>query len=216
MVRLATVLLVLSMAVGAAAQTVTDCYNGVGIFTTATPDLSTWWEDARYQGPLGEFTAYAVLLNPYNEHSGQPITTLGGFEFRIDHPPVLFVVFEPNTSQSWRDPPDFLCGGDIPVIERQALLITITVLVVDAEPARWFIRPVADPYDPAILGEIAVADADDPHTLSRAIPVTYDFDVPVFCMYDGCQLGPVDGDWGNCRPVPTTDRTWGELKALYR
>ncbi len=78
----------LLLASSASAQSVPDCFNGVGVFLEATPSPVFSYTD--YMGPTDSLTAYVVLVNPYNENTGEPIQNVGGFEFRLSFPDELF------------------------------------------------------------------------------------------------------------------------------
>ena len=54
---------------------------------------------------------------------------------------------------------------------------------------------------PSIPGAMAITDADDGFSLSRAFPVSTGFDHPVMWINPG---------------TPNDERAWGEVKALYR
>lgn len=205
------------------AQSVPDCYNGVGIFLEPNPSPVTNYVEQIE--PFETMTAYVVLANPYNENTGAPIRNLGGFEFRLEFPENLQVnaTLREGTT-NFLNAPDYLCGTNLPAVDDQILLMTLEIAAFSTDPGGWFITPVLNPSSQSIPGEMAVADADDEFSLSRATPVSYSFDLPVMCMFEPC--GPLlksavpksaaDGVWGDCWVISAADSSFGDQKAMFR
>jgi hypothetical protein len=177
----------------------------IGIFVVTNPADENAQEQACYMGPPGQFTAYVVLTNPVNQHNGNPMAQVGGFEFRLVYPSGTFVTptLHPSAT-NFMSPPDFLCGAQIPVVGGQCTLITLTIVTFSADPIHWYIHPISDAGSQSIPGSIAISDALDDFSLSEAYVVSGDFTVPVFGMYD---CGDV---------VPNENTSWGGIKSLYR
>jgi len=179
--------------------------NEIGIFMVENPTAESAQDDACYMGSPGQFTAYCVLTNPQNTNLGTPITTLGGFEFRLVYPPGLIVT--PTIHPSARNfmaPPDFFCGAAIQVVGVQCTLVTLTIDTFTADPAALYLAPVSYIGIPVIHDTISVSDFDDNYSISQAFPTTYDFDVPVFGIFDCADV------------VPTEEANWGSVKAMFR
>lgn len=179
--------------------------NEIGIFLVENPTDEDAQEQACYMGSPGQFIAYVVLTNPVNQNSGDPINVLGGFEFQLIWPSGLFVtpVLHPSAT-NFMSPPDFFCGANIPITGGQCTLITLTIGTFTADPASWFIAPISDEGSQTIPGSIAITDAMDGFSVSEAYPVSGDFGVPVFGMFD---CGGV---------VPNENTSWGSVKALFK
>ncbi len=173
--------------------------NEIGIYTAPTADPA----EASYNGTPGSFTAYVVLTDPVSDHTGLPIATVGGFEFRLNLPANVFLLntmFPPATT-NFATSPEFLCGANIPVVDGRATLITLTVGEFSGTPGEVFMAPVFV-APPSVAGNIAITDYDDDFRISVAHPSSGSFDAAVFGVYMGV--------------VPTEDTAWGEVKALFR
>lgn len=209
--------LILLAAATAPAQTLQDCYNGIGIFTVQEPDLAHLWDTAHYDGPLGLVPTYVVLINPFNEHTEEPIATLGGYEFRVEFPAGLTVIphFPPGVG-NFMSFPDVSVGNEIPITGRSCVLLTMDIAAFVLDPVEFYLTPVIG-HPPAIPGEMVIADADDGLSISLAAPVSQDFLVPVFTMFH-FEGGPYPGTayWEDCRVVPTSSTSWSGIKAMYR
>ena len=82
----------ISAAGSAAAQSLQDCYNGVGIFSAQPPvPLDETFELSNIHGAGGSFDFYVVLLNPWNENTEESMAAVGGFEFQIVWPASWFI-----------------------------------------------------------------------------------------------------------------------------
>jgi hypothetical protein len=195
MKKLLIALTLLCMVVGGSAL----ARNEIGIYTT--PDADPL--NASYEGAPGQFTAYVVLTEPWNDNTGTPIDVVGGFEFRLELPANVFLlagVFPPATT-NFATAPEYLCGSNIPVVNGLATLITLTLGEFSAVPGQIFISPVV--VAPAsVPGNIAITDFNDDFSISVATPSSGDFAEPIFGIYMGV--------------VPTEDASWGEVKTLFR
>ncbi|RKZ16335.1 hypothetical protein DRQ50_06250 [bacterium] len=197
----------LALAASATAQSVSECYNGIGIYLEPAPGNPAGCTS--YTGPVDPVAAYVVLLNPYNENTGAPITTLGGYQFRLEFSPQVPVQIElPPTTVDYGATPDFLIGSNIPIVNGQALLLTLEIRPFTEEPLVCFVTPLHQSSGPLPPTEIFVADADDDFSLSRGTPVSYSFEAPVFCMFADCEPlpegsgpGAETGVWGDCWTV---------------
>ena len=177
--------------------------NQVGIYTTETPDLADLTASARGDFPAGQFTIYAVVTNPYNVILDQPITNLGGFEFRIEWPAAWFItaVVHPSAT-NFQTPPDFLCGSNRPVVGGQCTVISVECGTFDTNPEFFYLTPISDPIKQTIKGGIALTDYDDNFSLAQMYTASGDFAQPVFGFHADV--------------VPNEDESWGGVKALFR
>ena len=223
LITLAISMLLTAVAYG---QSVTDCYNGFGIYLEPSPASPTNYTE--YLGPPGMITAYIVLLNPYNENTGQPITSLGGYEFNLlvpDHLQVNYTLHGGATN--YMIAPKFFVGfsdAGHPVGGNQALLVTMEIGATSDEAAFWYITfhyPCG--INPICPEEVFVTDWDDNWTISRGTPTSWSFEAPVFCMFAACDDAPGEfppggtgGVWGDCWVVPAARASWGDIKAMYR
>jgi len=177
--------------------------NEIGIYTTANPDPAIVDSQTSYTGTPGSFTAYVVCTNPYNTNINAPITSVGGFEFRLVLPASAFLLAAvlPPASTNFATSPDFLCGSNAPVVDSHVTLLTLTIGEFSGAPGFISLSPVQDAPQ-SVPGEIAITDFNDDFSISVAHPVSGSFDMPVFGLYQ-----PV---------VPNEDATWGGVKSLYR
>ena len=181
-------------------------YNEIGIYTT--PDANP--ENVNYNGAPGTFTAYVVISNPRNYHTGSPdsnvesnITTIGGFEFKIVVPAGVFILgatLPPSTANFHPDANNFFCGTNLPVNNGVATCVTLNVGAFSGAPALFYLAPVNTV--PTFPGHLAITDYNDDFRENIAYPASGDFAAPVF------------GLWSEV--VPTEDASWGELKSLFR
>ena len=206
MTRWLMLIAMLELAAGATAQ-INHPYNEVGIYTVPDP---VGCEAAQIDVATStRFTCYLVLINPYNETLGRPVTTVSGFEFRVETPPDLYLLTaEPQPQTGWTSLSDFIYGGLLPVSGGYCTLLTLTMLSGTDAPQFVSLLPVQDA--PQIVpGEIVFTDFDDGYSLHVMHPVSGSFDVPVFAVN-------WDGDLSFCETVPATTTSFGALKALYR
>ena len=220
--KILPVMFVLIAATAASAQSLQDCYNNIGIFTSPVLDLqNVTVSDVNYDGPDSvQVTAYVVLINPYNENTGEPIRTVGGFEFRIEFPDDAFVTPVPAMQTHcgcFQPVGDFYCGAALPVTDNQCVLASLIIRVFDRMPRDIYLAPVSSAAAQSFPGNIAIADADDGFSISLAAPASGDFANPVFSMFNS-EAGavPVRSDWTDCWAVPTQPTGWGDIKAMYR
>jgi hypothetical protein len=217
--------LTLLLSAAAFGQSVTDCYNGVGIYLEPSPATLTSYTE--YFGPPGTITAYVVLANPYNENTGEPITNLGGYEFWINVPSHVQVSYLLNgEAVNFMIAPEFFVGfTDAPMIvsDAQVLLVTLTIEAVTDEPAYFTIEESRNFGEITCPEDLIVTDRDDNWSVSRGTPVSYDMDAPVFCMFGPCAeapggypLGGTGGVWGDCWVVPGDKTSWGDLRSMFR
>lgn len=196
-------LMALCVGVANAQPFIFEHYNEIGIYTSPTPTADNAEALACYQGAPGQIAAYVVLTNPRNEHTGELISSVGGFEFKLVVPANVFLlgVTLPPLTTNFATSPEFLCGANIPVVDGRARLLTLNLGEFSMTPSQLFITPVvAAPQ--SVPGNIAITDYNDDFTISVAHPVSGGFDLPVF------------GLW-SC-VVPTEDASWGEVKSLFR
>ena len=179
--------------------------NEIGIFVVENPTAESAQDDACYMGSPGQFTAYVVLTNPFNQDDGVAISAVGGFEFRLVYPAGLFVTptLHPSAT-NFTTPPDFYAGCNIPMNGgNQATLITLTIGTFTADPAAWFLTPVTS-VAPSIPDGMAITDANDDFSLAQAYPTSGSYDVPVFGMFECTDV------------VPNEDVSWGSMKTLFK
>lgn len=176
--------------------------NQIGIYTTDSPDFSNITDaDTRING-AGSHTAYVLLSNPHNDNTATDITAVGGFEFRIEWGGLFVTPTVHPSATNFQTPPDFYCGANVPVSGGVATLITLTIGSFSEDPVDFFITPVSDPTTQTIPGAIAITDFDDNYSISQAFPSSGDFANAVFGF--------------NTSVVPNEDRSWGDVKNLYR
>jgi hypothetical protein len=205
-VLIATLMLVAGVA---DAQFLFEGDNEIGVYMVANPTAENAEDQACYTGPPGQWMVYCVLTNPVNQNTGTPMANVGGFEFNLSFPAGLFVtpVIHPSAT-NFMSPPDFFCGANIPVVNGQCTLITVTLGAFTATPGAVFIGPVSDPGAQSIPGAIAITDANDNFSISEAYTVAgsgadRDFSAPVMGLFD-------------CVAVPNEDVSWGEVKTLFQ
>ncbi|MFO7608027.1 MAG: hypothetical protein R6X35_02340 [Candidatus Krumholzibacteriia bacterium] len=208
--RILPVLIATLALAGAAAAQINHPYNEVGIYTVEQPDGCA---TARVEVPVGgEFWCYLVLTNPWNEALDRPVTTVGGFEFRLGIPEgviVLASVYPPfHIDDCFGCWPDFRVGANMPVNNGFRTLMPFQIMVTTGEPVFLSMAPTAVTPS-SIPGEIVFTDYDDDFSLQVMHPVSGSFDVPVFAIN-------WDGDLSFCQTVPLRDESFGSLKALYR
>jgi hypothetical protein len=178
--------------------------NQVGIYTTQTPDLGNITDDDTSIQSLtgGQFTAYVVVTNPWSDTGDSEIMNLGGFEFRIEWGALFVTSTLAPTATNFMSPPDFFCGSNIPVVNGQCTVITLTIGAFGTDPVPFLLSPVSDPNAQSIPGAIAITDADDNFVISQAYPASGAFANPVFGY--------------NTTVVPNEDTSWSEMKALFQ
>ncbi len=198
MKRLLLAFAALTLCAGVAAAQID--YNEIGIYTTADANP----DNAVYNGAPGPgIMAYVVVSNPFNTHTGGPIGTVGGFEFKIVLPANVFMlnVTLPANTTNFASSPEFLCGANVPVNGGRATLLTLTLGEFSGAPSPVYLAPVSN-APPSVPGNIAITDYNDDFSISVAYPSSGDFALPVF------------GLWTSV--VPTEDASWGEVKSLFR
>ncbi|MBE0565606.1 MAG: hypothetical protein IH621_06615 [Krumholzibacteria bacterium] len=178
-----------------------DLQNAIGLYTDLPRDLDEAADLAAYEGDPGTFPVYAVLINPWNEHTNSRIDRLGGFEFRLELPSNVFLLDAalPAACINFMSPPNFFVGADIPVSGDAAALMTLTLGEFSGTGGRVLLAPVST--TPSIPGSMAVADYEDEFSISVAVPSSGSFASPVFCVF--------------CRQYDE-EATWGGVKTLYR
>ena len=189
-----SLLVVVSGFTGAFAQPPADCYNTIGIYTDPAPTAETIADLVMYEGVPGEFDAYIVLTNPYNTSLDQPITVVGGFEFRIELPAGVFLLsafLPPNSTNFASAPGEFLCDTNLPVVNGAATCVSITLGAFTQTENHIYLTPVEDAPQ-TYPGEIVVTDFNDGFRISLAQPSSGDFAAPVFGLWpaEGVQLLP--------------------------
>ena len=177
--------------------------NEIGIYMAPTITPEDAEELACYSGAAGQFTAYCIITEPFNNNLGTPVAFVGGFEFRMEYPAGLFVTptLDP-TATNFMSAPDFFCGSNVPVVDGQCVLITLTIGTFTTDPASWYLTPVSDEPAQSIPNAMAMTDAEDNFSISQAFPASGSFTDPVFGMW-------------TC-PVPNEDVNWGSVKSLFR
>ena len=188
MARMITLFLCLCLA-GAqvvSAQGTWICRNPIGIFVDDAPTPSTARNLTFYDGPSGQFEAYVVCLNPWNENpssgDARPITVIGGFEFQMHLPAGVFLLNQtyPPGTINFGTPPEFICGAAAPVTaDATALLVTLTLYEVGGTVGTISIGPIGSPTFP---GELAIVDMSD-FTASIAHSLAGDYALPVFGIH---------------------------------
>lgn len=177
-----------------------DLQNAIGIYHPLPNNDADLETNTNYLGAPGTFQAYAVLVDPYNQHTGSSISNLGGFEFEIDLPSNVYLMgHSMHTScMNFLTPPEFLVGSMIPVRGDMVTLVTLDLGEYTGATSFIYLAPVSVP---SIPGALAVADADDQYSLSEAVPSSGALDQPVFDLY--------------FEPA-VEEATWGEVKTLYK
>jgi len=180
--------------------------NEIGVYTTATPTGLIANQDAEtsYTGaPGGAIMAYVVVTNPWNQNTNTAIDLVGGFEFHLYLPANVFLLGQvlPPSATNFATAPDFYVGCAAPVVNGAATLLTLTLGEFSGTPGYVSLGPVLAPA-PSRPGNMAITDYNDGFSISLAYPVSGDYNLPVFGMYQ-----PV---------VPNDDATWGGVKSLYR
>ncbi|MCP4570892.1 MAG: hypothetical protein GY838_00945 [bacterium] len=177
------------------------------------PDLSSNTLEAWTPG-LYEIQLF--VWNPTNEHTGDPIQNVGGFELNLSLTEEWFfqsIELPPGVIDFDAATDAFYCAGQIPVqtvtgsspgwgYERYAHLATITVGTFVESPGYGGIYVAPYWRIPSIPGHMAITDADDEYSLSPVYPATGSYEWPVMGI--------------NAWVVPERDTSWSELKALYR
>lgn len=206
--RSITIILVILLAASAWAQ-YPD--NRIGLVVDEGEGPSPWNAILNAWSP-GTYTIYLVCYDPVNENTGNPITTLGGFECYIDlaDPAWFFheIVLPPNIIDFAPADNSFFCAGLFPVVpapftgaDSYTPLATITIGTWAVPgPSGVYIAP----YNvlPSIPGHMAITDANDEYSLSKAYPTTGTYEVPVLGI--------------NMTTSPEEDTSWSDVKALYR
>ncbi len=184
----------------ASAQDIGHHPNEIGVYITETP---TGVADAILTATEGGvYRAHLVLSNPVNEHTGDPITTLGYFEFVVRFPAGWEIKDEFIHCDNGFIPRNsgvFACDGPHPVMDGYATLVSFYLETTTAPAGEVFLSPNASAA--TIPGHMVISDALD-RTYSRAYPVSGDYARPVMGI--------------NMAVVPGEDAGWGKVKALFR
>jgi hypothetical protein len=199
------------LAVPAAAQIDVPLHaNEIGIYLAENPDGGSALALTCYTGPVSPFTAYVVLYRPEDPALDRPVTTVAGYEFRINADPAVTLIANlPPHILNIVMPPEFVCYWDpmgpapngLPVINGRCTLLSMSLFTIEAAEVR--LGPVTS-QPTTIPGEMSYRDADDPFAQIVAHPVSGDHDAPVFGIYDCSGV------------IPNEDASWGEMKALFR
>lgn len=205
MKRFLVLFAVMMLCAGAAnAQFIYEHNNEIGIYTTPNPTAENAQQMATYSGAPGAgIMAYVVLTNPFNTNTNTPITSVGGFEFRIVLPANVFLLGAtlPPQTTNFASSPDFLCGSNAPVVASHVTLLTLMLGEFSGAPSLVYLTPVQNAPQ-SVPGEMAITDYNDDFRISTAFPSSGDYGLPVF------------GLWTS--PVPTEDAAWGDVKSLFR
>lgn len=197
----------LALAASAAAQ-INHPYNEVGIYTVEQP---VGCETAQIDVPAATaFTCYVVLSNPYNESLDRPVTTVGGYDFRLELPAHVYLLsadFSP-CPPPWHTGLDFLFGCELPVADGGVRLLGLTLMAMTTDPYLVHLAPIQGSPQ-YITGEMTFTDYDDGFSHHVMRPVSGSHDVPVFAIN-------WDGDLSFCETVAARDESFGGVKALYR
>ena len=181
--------------------------NEIGVFTVTDPTPENAQEMACYMGAPGQVPAYCVITNPTNGVTGEPMANIGGFEFRLEvDPPSTFVnaTLHPSAT-NFQTAPDYYCGANVPMDGgTQATLVSLVIVAFSLDPISIYVTPVSDPTTHTIPGSLAITDYNDNFSVAEAFPVTADFGVPVFGMFE-CSM-----------VVPNEDVSWGGVKTLFK
>jgi hypothetical protein len=197
-----TFMIALAVSVCLAGPAAAELDNAIGIYHPLPSSTDDLLDNTNYTGNPGVFQVYAVLTNPLNENTGNPISNLGGFEFKIELPGsvALAGVELPSSCTNFLSPPEFLVGSNLPVINGMVTLATLSLAETSGEKASIYLSPVNSSVV-SIPGAMAIADRDDDYSMSEAVPASGGFDIPVFGLYF----------------VPAEeDASWGKVKSLYR
>jgi hypothetical protein len=202
----------------AGAQSLQECYNGVGVFSSETPAMEAWWEEACNNAlPLGAFDLHVVLFNPWNEGEEVVPTGIGGFELRVEWPEAWFVTPHLPGANAGTAPDFVVSGVNLPVANNQSVLMRLQCGIFLHDPSdAIFVRAVS--AGGSVPGEIVIRDAAD-ESPSLGTNLYFDFDAPMIRHCSPVLGGSAPVDWtGDCWQVrvPSTGHTWGAVKALYR
>ena len=100
-------------------------------------------------------------------------------------------------------PYDFFCSGTFPpVVGNAIVLVEISIGTFDEAPGGGPIFLSPNFIAPSIPGNMAVTDADDGNSLSRAFPSSGSYGLPVF----GVNMAVVD----------TEETSWGSVKSMFK
>lgn len=173
--------------------------NSIGIYAQPDPQFNTnqEWLNLTCMEDFtgGSFTLYVVLKDPWSDPLDQAITQVGGYEFRIEWPLDYFITPNlPSFTTNFLTAPDFLCGANIPVMGNGAVLMSLSCGAFTGDPREFFITPISNPAQQTIPGGLAITDANDNFTITRAYPASGSYEIPVYRI-------------GNCESIqPQT--TW--------
>ena len=173
--------------------------SGIGLYVTESPDGGA---DALLVAPdAGTYTAYLVCANPWNENQDAAIATLGGYELELVMPSgwdIQDVSLPAGVLDLDSSGGAFYCAGLVPVSGDFVTLATLSLLSFMPGSGGVYVAPYAVP---SIAGHMAITDGDDGFSLSRAVPSSGAYDLPVF----GINLN-----------IEEEDASWGSVKVLYR
>ncbi|MCP4570890.1 MAG: hypothetical protein GY838_00935 [bacterium] len=157
----------------------------------------------------GFLDLYLVCVNPYNTTADRPIQALGGYELNLvlDLTWLLHSVTIPDGVLDLDAADEALyCSGLVPVTAQGdneiALLATIRLLHFEPQPGIGLVYLAPYWLTPSIPDHMAVTDAYDGFSLHQADPSSWGYDVPV-CYINYFWDAP-------------EDKSWGDVKALYR
>ncbi|MCP4573514.1 MAG: hypothetical protein GY838_14245 [bacterium] len=182
--------------------------NEIGLYNTSTPTGadSECYIDA--PSGMGSFPMYLVISNAIDETTGEPITNIGGYELSMTLPPGwdISVTYPCGIVVTPEDPP-FYVSCPIPVMGMFTVLAEVLI-------SSWgggatgpiYLSPFTE-GTPSIPGHMAITNADNGDALSRAYPASGGYEYFV----TGINIIP-----GGMRPVPTTETSWGAVKATFR
>lgn len=214
MLRMFMVLLV--CAVCSALPAHAEYENNIGLFSTDQPEFAfpgypagISFETIVWAYGPGSYETYLVCREPMNLDSGEAMEIIGGFELKLLLPDGWFVeevALPPDVLDFDASESGFHCAGLIPVGSSNgipaALLATITLGTLLEKPGIDYVFLAPCFMTPSIPGHMAITDADDAYSLHMAFPRSGSYDL--FVMTINSHVDPVE------------DRSWGDVKALYR
>lgn len=200
--------------------------NQIGLFMIEPDEDSahTYRDD-----PLGTQELIIILLNPHNEVTDTPVSTVGGFEFGVSAYGFVYPldIELPDGLVNELDFPEVRVTGPLPVIDGQCLLGTVRVRNYYDEwnGSTVTLSAVSEAWIPGMIGALDAEDESHPIAISPWTGV----DCPLFFFWRNPAMVGVDGWyvaddgcvwWGVIFPgddiVPGESVSFGTLKALYR
>jgi len=205
MKRFFVIFAVVSLTVGVAyAQDFGEYPNEIGIYNTVTPtgDPSEIYIDS--PTGAGGYNMFLVISNATDEGAGTALETIGGFELSVVRPAGWNMVVTLPAAVLDLDgaAEHFYCSGAIPVTGDFTVLCEIQFGSFGGAASGWILLTPYSNGEQSIPGHMAITDADNNFVLSRAFPISGDYEAPVAGI--------------NMQAVDTEDVSWGSVKSLFQ